>query len=267
VTDRVLKPLDVLPLLANAHAPGFARAAVFDADGTLWKGDIGDAAFSACARAGLVSDAMFAGPVCAWAARTGLSLPNDPVEAIDRIVHAHESGELASLGRARGLDDDGWRRDFYEMQAWIYADQPREAVVAFGDALMRESLAAGIFSSMVELLEALESAGIEVHLASASHAALVQAGAVYLRVPAARVAGMEPEPGLSTQMRARTYGADKRDTAARRLGAAPLAAFGDSVLYTDRALLQSAHLPFAVATKGPHREAARQHERMILVDP
>jgi phosphatidylglycerophosphatase C len=267
VTDRVLKPLDVLPLLAVADAPGFARAAVFDADGTLWRGDIGDAAFATCASAGLVSDAMFLGPVRSWAQRTGLSLPDDKLEAIDRIVHAHESGELASLGRARGLDDNAWRRDFYEMQAWIYADQPREAVVALGDTLMRESLAAGIFSSMVELLEALEDARIEVHLASASHAALVEAGAAYLRVPTARVAGMEPEPGLSTQMRARTYGPDKRDTAARRLGAPPLAAFGDSVLFTDRALLESAHLPFAVATKGPHREAARSHARMILVDP
>lgn len=257
----------MLPLLAGADAPGFARAAVFDADGTLWRGDIGDAAFSACARAGLVSDAMFTGPVRAWAARTGLSLPQEKVEGIDRIVHAHESGELASLGAQRGLDEDGWRRDFYEMQAWIYADQRREDVVAFGDMLMRESLAEGIFASMVELLEALEAARIAVHLASASHAALVEAGAVYLRVPAARVAGMEPEPGLTTQMRARTYGADKRNTAAARLGAAPLAAFGDSVLFTDRALLESAHQPFAVATKGPHREAARLHERMILVDP
>jgi hypothetical protein len=78
---------------------------------------------------------------------------------------------------------------------------------------------------------------------------------------------MEPVPGLSTTMQARTYGDDKRDTARARLGAPPLLAFGDSVLFTDRALLQSAAQPFAVATRGAHREAALQDARLILVDP
>ena len=267
VTSRVCAPLDVVPLLAGASPAGHARAAVFDADGTLWAGDIGDAAFIACARAGLVSDAMFEGPLAAWAARAGVTLPRDKIAAIDHLVRLHEDGTLAALGRARGLDDDGWRRDYYEMQAWIFADQPREAIVAFGDRLLDDGIGAGIFASMRALLSALEEAGIAVHLASASHAALVEAGARRLGVDPARVAGMEPEPGLSTRMKARTYGDDKRDTARARLGAPPLAAFGDSVLFTDRALLESAHAPFAVATKGKHREAALAHARMILVDP
>jgi phosphoserine phosphatase len=122
---------------------------------------------------------------------------------------------------------------------------------------------------MRALLSALEAAGIEVWLASASHAALVEAGAPHLGVPVARVRGMEPTAGLSDppRMQSRTYGDDKRDTATRVLGARPLAAFGDSVLFTDRALLESAHLPFAVATRGPHRDAALAHPRMLLVDP
>jgi phosphatidylglycerophosphatase C len=267
VTSRVLHPSAVPALLADLDDAGFARAAVFDADGTLWAGDIGDAAFVQSARAGLVSDAMYEGPLAAWASRTGLSLPTDKVEGIAHIVSAHEDGTLRARGLARGLDEDGWRRDYYEMQAWIYADQPRDAVVDFGRRLMEGGLADGIFASMVQLLRALEHSGVAVHLASASHAALVEAGAVFLGVPAARVAGMEPTPGLSTTMQARTYGDDKRDTARARLGAPPLLAFGDSVLFTDRALLQSAKQPFAVATRGAHREAAVTDARLILVDP
>ena len=263
----MLHPSAVPAVLADVATDGFARAAVFDADGTLWAGDIGEAAFVQSAVFGLVSDAMYSGPLTAWAFRAGLSIPADKLEGIAAIVRAHDDGTLRALGLARGLDEDGWRRDYYEMQAWIYADQPRDAVVDFGRRLMEQGLARGIFSSMVQLLRDLEAAGIAVHLASASHAALVEAGAVFLGVSPPRVAGMEPVPGLSTTMQARTYGDDKRDTAHARLGAPPLLAFGDSVLFTDRALLQSAAQPFAVATRGAHREAALSDTRLILVDP
>lgn len=268
VTSRVLHPSAIPALLGGLDSHGgFARAAVFDADGTLWAGDIGDSAFVESARAGLVSDAMFHGPLAAWAARVGLTLPTDKVEAIAAIVRAHEDGTLRARGLARGLDEDGWRRDYYEMQAWVFADQPRDAVVDFGRRVMEQGLARGIFASMVQLLRDLEDRGVAVHLASASHAALVEAGAVFLGVSPSRVAGMEPVPGLSTTMQTRTYGDDKRDTARARLGAPPLLAFGDSVLFTDRALLRSAAQPFAVATRGAHREAALQDARLILVDP
>ena len=86
VTSRVLHPSAVPSLLAEVDTVGFARAAVFDADGTLWAGDIGDAAFVQSARAGLVSDAMYEGPLAAWASRTGLSLPTDKVEGIANEV-------------------------------------------------------------------------------------------------------------------------------------------------------------------------------------
>jgi len=266
VTARVIAPSDVLH---DVHAPaqGYARAAVFDADGTLWAGDIGDAAFVRSAKDGMLSDAMLAGPLSSWAKQAGLTLPSDKVAAIARIVDAHNSGELLALGRARGLDDDGYRRDLYEMQAWIYADQRRDDVVAYGAAIAADEIKAGIFGTMRALLDELERNGVAVYLASASHAALVEAGAVHLGVAAARVSGMEPEPGLHRAMRVRTYGDDKRDTAVRVLGARPLMAFGDSVLFTDRALLESACLPYAVATRGAHREAALAHARMVLVDP
>ncbi len=268
MTSRVLHPsavLDVVAALAAAH--GYARAAVFDADGTLWASDIGDAAFVDSARAGMVSDAMYRGPVRAWAQRLGLSLPDDTIAGIDAIVAAHADGSLRARALAAGLDEDGWRRDYYELQSWIYADQPREAVVDYGRRIMEGGLKAGIFTSMVQLLRDLEAAGVAVHIASASHAALVEAGAVYLGVPKAHVAGMEPKPGLSTSMRVRTYGDHKRDTARARLGSPPLLAFGDSVLFTDRALLESSALPFAVAIRGAHRDAALADPRIILVDP
>jgi phosphoserine phosphatase len=264
---RILHPSAVPALVSAASDHGCVKAAVFDADGTLWAGDIGDVAFAQSARAGLVSDAMFAGPLSSWAARVGLSLPDNKVEAIAAIVAAHDDGQIRESGLRRGLDEDAWRRDFYEMQAWIFADQPREAVSALGQRLMRDGLGARIFPSMQRLLRDLEADDVVVHIASASHAALVQAGAAILGIPPERVAGMEPTPGLSTTMQVRTYGDDKRDTAVARLGGRPLAAFGDSVLFTDRALLQAAAYAFAVATSGAHREAALADARIVLVDP
>jgi phosphoserine phosphatase len=267
MTARILHPSAVAALVSSTNDAGCVRSAVFDADGTLWAGDIGDAAFAESARAGLVSDAMFAGPLLSWATRVGLTLPGDKVGAIAAIVAAHEDGWLRASGLRRGLGEDGWRREFYEMQAWIFADQPRDAVSLLGRRLMHEGLAARIFPSMQQLLRDLEAHDVVVHIASASHAALVQAGAAILGIPPERVAGMEPTPGLSTTMQVRTYGDDKRDTAMATLGGRPLAAFGDSVLYTDRALLKAAALPFAVATSGAHRDAALADERLVLVDP
>ena len=125
---------------------------------------------------------------------------------------------------------------------------------------------------MRALVDELEAAGIAVHIASASHLTLVRAGARHLNLPAARILGMDPTPCAADPartvrtLRTSTYGPDKAGAVQALLGGPPLAAFGDSVLFTDKQLLDSAHLPFAVATRGAHRAAALAHPRMILVD-
>jgi hypothetical protein len=53
-----------------------------------------------------------------------------------------------------------------------------------------------------------------------------------------------------------TFGPDKAALVRGHLRGRPLLAFGDAVTTTDRELLRSAHRPFAVETRGVHREAA-----------
>lgn len=273
---RLLASLDELVALVRSAAalvgPDVARAAVFDADGTLWRGDIGDAAFEAAAAAGMIDDATWRGPMAEWARRWDLELPADPHSGIARIFRASAGGELARAAQRRGLPEGAWREDLYSMQAWAYAGRTRAAVEAFGARLFDEGFAEGVFLEMRALIDALTAEGIEVWIASASHGALVAAGAHHLHIEAARALGMEPaldDAGVTLPRIARgTYGPGKAEVARHALGGRrPLAAFGDSVLTTDRELLESALVPVAVASHGAHREAALAHPRISLFDP
>lgn len=263
---------DVLALAEACLPQDVARVAVFDADGTLWRGDIGDTAFAAAADAGLVNEKTWSGPVRTWAARWAVSLPEDPRVGLPRILAAAHAGELAQAGRARGLDDGAWRRELYEMQAWIYAGHSRAAVEAFGERLFAAGFAAQIFTDMGALLRGLRARHVDVYVASASHGALVAPGARRLDVDRERALGMEPavdEEGRGLpRTSVCTYGPGKAAVVRKVLeGKRPLLAFGDSVLGTDKELLESAHRPFAIASSGVHREAALRDPRMHLFDP
>ena len=257
---------------AAQAGPEVARAAVFDADGTLWRGDIGDAAFEAAAAADMIDRATWDGPVRDWAARWDLELPDEIEAGVARIFRAARGPELADAGVRHGRAEGAWREELYAMQAWVYAGRARSAVQDFGERLFHEGFADGIFTDMHALLRALDALGIEVWIASASHGALVAAGAPRLDVQLARALGMEPaldDEGRTLPRIARgTYGPAKAEAARTALGGRrPLAACGDSVLTTDRELLETAVLPVAVAPRGAHREAALAHTRMHLFDP
>jgi phosphoserine phosphatase len=259
--------VDDLLTLARAPTPaGYARAAAFDADHTLWHGDIGDLAFAAAAPANLLSEAMFSGPVAAWAAAIAYPLPNDRREFAPQLLQDVASGHFAAHMRSVGVDDDTWRHQLYEMQAFIFADQPRAAIEELAAELFEQGLARGVFADMRRLLDGLAVCDVQVLIASASHGALVQVGARHLGLSPQQALGMEPSD-TPPAMRLSTYGAGKRDAVIAHLNAPPWLAFGDSVLFTDRALLEAAHTPVAVLPRGPHRAAAEAHPRMLLLDP
>jgi phosphatidylglycerophosphatase C len=238
-----------------------ARVAVFDADGTLWRGDIGDVAFERAADAGLIADATWGGPLVAWAASWGVTLPAEKRAGTRRIV------ELAA---ARPFDDHAFKQSLYDMQAWIYAGARRPQLEAFAEAIFIEGFEAGIFADMRRLVAALAARGVEVLVASASHGALVVPGARRLGIDRSFVLGTEPAvdevgvalPAAGVSM----YGPRKAAAVSLRLeGRRPLLAFGDSILTTDKELLALAHLPVAVAPRGAHAEAARAHPTLRVL--
>jgi phosphoserine phosphatase len=246
--------------------------AVFDADHTLWDGDIGDHAFLCAVDAGFVLPATWQGPVRAWAQDWGLSLPREPSVGARQIVEAAESGALSAAATARGLLPSAWKGSLYAMQAWAYAGRSRDEVLDFGERLFAEGFAARIWADMRAVVHGLQERGIAVRIASASHGALVVPGGRRLGLSADAVQGMEARQDdagiLEPHLGVDTYGPGKADVVSRALrGRRPLLGLGDSVLATDRELLALAHVGVAVATKGEHRQAALADDRLWMFDP
>jgi phosphoserine phosphatase len=246
--------------------------AVFDADHTLWNGDIGDTAFAAAAEEGLIRRDTWRGPVVEWARGWGLSVPDEPVAGARAVFAAVDSGAWWAAARARGQGESDWKASLYAMQAWVYAGLRRDDVAAFGEQLFAKGFAARIWDDMRAVVDGLRARGVRVQIASASHGALVVPGARRLQLADDAVAGMEAvvnddgviEPAIAQD----TYGPGKAAVVRARLsGRRPLLAWGDSVLATDRELLALCHQGIAVATKGAHREAALHDPRLWLFDP
>jgi phosphoserine phosphatase len=246
----------LLDIAAAPLAEGVARAAMFDADGTIWRGDIGDEAF---ARAhALVLDSTWPA-LHAFCARYGAR-----VSTFDELVQLALSRGIGDAARAQGISDDVWRADLFEMQAWVYAGRTRAEIAALGHSF-------DVFPQMRALLDGLRALGVRTAVVSASHGALVEAA----HLPVDAVYGMEPaldDQGrtIAARMQRSTYAHGKVTATQEFLASTtlrPLFAFGDSVLATDRALLAYAHVPVAVNAHGAHRDAARAHPRMFLLDP
>ena len=266
----LLAAIDVA--LASDLGADVARAAVFDADGTLWRGDIGDTAFAAACDAGFVDDVTYQGHVRPWAASFGIDLSSETRVGMATLVDPAIHSRFKASAVARGLAETGYRRDFFAMQAWVYAGQKRDDIEAFGERLFAAGFERQIFEQMRELVVALKHRQVDVFIASASHIALVWPGAKRLGIPRDHVMGMSPSLDAKQrqlpELPVTTYGPDKAAVTFGRLQLRrPLLAFGDSVLGTDRELLALSVAPVAVATQGLHRAAAIACPRMLVFDP
>lgn len=149
------------------HARTLARAlddaapgaiAVFDADGTLWAEDIGEALMLALLDEGRLNG-FAAGDRSAW--QTYLDMQEtDATAAYAWVVELLE----------------GWGED---------------ALVARCEELASTFAPAHAFEPMVELARALEAQGVEVWFVSASNRWVVDAGVRRLGLPGGRVLGMQ----------------------------------------------------------------------------
>ena len=150
---QVLSPAasrTVLPLLA----PGAPRAVVaFDADGTLWRGDVGEDFLRFLSAQGLLPGR---------AAATGL------YEEYERRVHADA---------ARG----------YAFAVEVMADLPEQTLNAWCRDFFARRFAGRMFAFTRPLLAALGAAGHQVWVVSASPLWIVTVGAAELDIPAERV--------------------------------------------------------------------------------
>ncbi len=222
----------------------------FDADGTIWEGDVGIEAFERLARTRDVRP-LAAQALRAEALRAGLDV-GDLADENDLAVRLLEAFFLDQLEPCAA----------FAMMAWAFAGRSREQMHDFAVHVVREaSLARRAHVEVVEVARWARANGVQVWVVSASPEAVIRASLGELGFPADEVVAMAPrvsdgvlQPAVGLPI---PYGAGKVAAVAKRLEPKELlAAFGDSA--ADLSLLSLARVPVAVRPQAALRQAAHR---------
>jgi phosphoserine phosphatase len=237
-------------------ATATSGALAFDADGTLWSGDVGEDVFlAAIAEEALRPAALSA--LHGLALRYGVERTNDP-------------------SQQAGLLFEGYRRGIVpedvacEMMAWGYAgwDQ-RELATWVSDVLHRRGLSGRYYSPLVQVIDWGRDNGLATVVVSASPNFVIEIATAPLGFGENDIVGCKPQlaengaylPALTSPL---PYGQTKADALRRLLPDTHIvASFGDSAF--DLALLATAEIPVAVRPKPALVEQLRQHPRVIVL--
>lgn len=230
--ERLADARDALP-------PGTRALLAFDADNTIWKGDVGCDLFEAL----LAEDAVR--PAAA--------------EALERLaIEVSVGAGLGPVETARALYAS-WEKQLpvacpedktFAMMAWIYAGFAPDELYAFAERVLAAArIQDRIRPEVREIVAWAQRSGVEVIVASASPRTPVEVGVAYLDIPKESVFAMtsKVEGGvLAPELCGTFVYAEGKAVAVRegRPGAAVLAGFGDSAY--DSALMRMSAVPVAV---------------------
>lgn len=228
--DGLLEEVERLP-----DDPSVAIAAVFDADHTLWAGDLGDDAFLKA-----LAEQRFrpeAGPMFgAILARAGEESSGEVHDDATRIHALYKDGKVSE-------------RDIIAAELACYAGWTVDEVRALAKEILAAGLAERFHVEAEPLVRALESRGYSLHVVSGSAHWLVQAAVEGLGIHAAHVLGarveLRGERLSDVLMEPLTFWEGKLNAIETWLEhKRPKLVFGDSI--GDLAMLESAQLPVAV---------------------
>jgi phosphoserine phosphatase len=211
----------------------------FDADGTLWSGDIGIDTFeSLLAERAIRSEA---GPALREeAGHAGVALYDDPSDQARALYDAFQR-EAYAEERA------------FPMMAWVFAGYCKGEVRAFAAHVVeRVGLASRLHAEVLPVIRWATSSGVGLYVVSASPDIVVRTAIELLDLPFADVFAMTPEwdgDRVASRIRAPvTYGAGKTLALQQGVpGSTLLGGFGDSAF--DLALLRAARVAVAVRPK------------------
>lgn len=213
----------------------------FDADGTLWKDDVGSLTFDhALSHSALRAEAL---PSLREVLRQ-LELPSPDLSDANQLARHME--RLYRVGRIS-------EKAMAELQVWVYAGHTSDAANALAEQALSASDRAHLHHpNIAQLLERARQLGAEVWIVSASPRWIVERAALVLEVPSDNVIGglARIEDGtLRAELASPLpYGPEKLTALRRMRPRAPLvAAFGDSSF--DLELLAAADLPVGVGNK------------------
>lgn len=244
----------IIDALSALHPhPGAVIA--FDADGTLWGGDVADDLFAAAAAGALIREAARPALV-EILGRYGLDTEGSPTELAARIDAGYRGGQVGEL-------------DAYGMLVWTYAGlREVELVDLATEALRAARLRERLRPAIPEVLDFARAEGLRVLVVSASPVQVVAAGlalcglkvdglvGAQARVEAGQIAASLAEP--------LPYGPLKVVYARARVGQARwLASFGDSAF--DFELLAAAELAVAVGPKPALRQRLAELPGPVLL--
>lgn len=225
---------------------GSSGVAAFDADGTLWSGDIGDDLFHA----------MIAGEAFLPATRDALA-----IEATHAGIEAGSTPTATVLALV-----EAFRRGVYpeerllEIVAWGLAGRTRDEVHAFSrDVLANSTTLKRLQDETHTVLQAIRKSGVEIYVVSASPREIVEEAVRDLGIDAAHVcaatARYTNERMITDVERPITYGPGKVAGLRACIGDRPLlAAFGDNTF--DAEMLREARVPVAIRPKEGLRRLA-----------
>ncbi len=248
--------VEIIELLVNARAHGERPLLAFDADGTLWRGDVGCDVFAAAIeRAGFREEAR--DPLVAHAALLGLDTTGSVAAIAERLFAAFHDGSWEDGPAAEGM-------------ALGFAGYTDEEALAFSsDVLASVALPKRLHAGIADIIAWARAHDLEVVVVSASPSAVVRAAVRALPIPPDRVIAMELEARADDRFSARlrgpsVYGAGKVTALdAYRAGRSVLGAFGDS--YGDRFMLRSALVPVGVGASAKLLAEASSIDRFVLL--
>ncbi|MBK8258588.1 MAG: haloacid dehalogenase-like hydrolase [Polyangiaceae bacterium] len=233
VIDRLARALDQLPQGARA-------AVAFDADNTIWKGDVGVDLFEVLLEEnGIRPTAAEALQTLAREVNVGVGCT--PVETARRLYESWE----------KKLTPNCPEDKTFAMMAWIYAGFTPDELWAFADrVLTARGIQERIRPEIRAIVEWARTRDVEVLVASASPRTPVEVGVRHLGIGPENVFAMTSkiEAGvLAPQLVGIFVYADGKATAVRegRPGISVLGGFGDSAY--DGALMRMSAVPCAVS--------------------
>jgi len=211
----------------------------FDADGTLWSGDVSDDVFlSACSDQWLLGEAQPA--LAREAKRAGLDPAGSPSDLALSLFEAQKLGSIAEV-------------DLFAMMAWCYAGRTLEELLGYAsEVLTQKNLNARVRTEVLQVLNWARGQGVHCFVVSASPSPIVAWAAGKWGFNPERVIGTVPcatngviTPEITDGV---PFGAHKCKLLKKRAGRMRwLSSFGDSEF--DFEMLSEAEIAVGVQPK------------------
>jgi phosphoserine phosphatase len=236
MTVATLGARELIDRLERLRPRGGPAALAFDADGTLWSGDVSEDVFDHAVRSRLLKTEA-AEVLAQTAAEHGIAAEGSPSAIARALFTAY-------------LDSRFGERDVCEMMTWCYAGlTPAELAELTRHVLERRNLGARLNRSLEPIFDYARAASLRTIVVSASPQTIVEQAAALWGFAEHDVIGARPalEAGrIAPRIAAPIpYAADKCSAArALLLDADWLASFGDNVF--DVEMLCAARLGVAV---------------------